>query len=560
LERALAGERQIVFVTGEPGIGKTTLVEELLRQEQVSREEHLWIGRGQCIEYYGTGEAYLPVLDALGRLCREPGGGRLVEVLDQHAPTWLVQMPALLGAAEWRELQEKVAGATHARMLRELAEAMEVISRERPLLLRLEDLHWSDYSTLEWLGFLARRQEAARLFLLGTYRPVEVIVREHPLRNLKHELQMHGQCQELRLTPLHQAAVMQYLVQRFAAPVSSNLSGGVHPDEGPAPEPLRKLAHTIYQRTDGNPLFMVNVVDYLVERVGLKTLTDTAAAQSGEMLGGERIDAPPSIIQLIELNLERLTPDEQAVLETASVAGIEFPIAAVATALQRPIEEIEACCTRLARRQQFVHTDGTVDWPDGTVVARVQFSHGLYRDVLYNRVPPGRRVELHRRIAEREEVGWGERAAEIATELAHHYRRAGNADKASDYLGRAGQQAIQRSAYAEAINHLNAALDLLKTLPHNSERIQRELTLHIALGIALTATQGWAAIEVRSVYGRGTATLLAIGRDPTALPCALGNLGVLCGASRGQDRIRAGGATLHLGAAPQGPSPSRRGA
>jgi len=100
LARALAGERQIVFVTGEPGIGKTTLVEEFLQQDQVSGEERHWIGRGQCIEHYGTGEAYLPVLDALGRLCRELGGGRLVELLDKHAPTWLVQMPALLGAAE----------------------------------------------------------------------------------------------------------------------------------------------------------------------------------------------------------------------------------------------------------------------------------------------------------------------------------------------------------------------------------------------------------------------------------------------------------------------------
>src|SRR5215469_17896329 len=104
---------------------------------------------------------------------------------------------------------------------------------------------------------------------------------------------------------------------------------------------------------------------------------------------------------MIELNLEGLTAEEQAVLEAASVAGIEFPIAAVATALQRPLGEIEACCTRLSRRQQFVHSEGTVDWPDGTVATRVQFLHGLYREVLYNRVPYGRRVELHRRVAER---------------------------------------------------------------------------------------------------------------------------------------------------------------
>ncbi|MBV8362304.1 MAG: AAA family ATPase [Deltaproteobacteria bacterium] len=501
LARALAGERQIIFVTGEPGIGKTTIVEEFLRREQVSREERLWVGRGQCIEHYGTGEAYLPVLDALGRLCREPGGGRLVELLDKHAPTWLVQMPALLVAAQWRELQGRVAGATRARMLGELVEVMEVISHERPLVLRLEDLHWSDYSTLEWLSLLARRQEAARLLVLGTYRPVEVIVREHPLRNLKHELQMHGHCQELLLAPLREATVMEYLAQRFAAPVSSDLSGGRRGSEGPAPEPLQKLAHAIHQRTDGNPLFMINVVDYLVERAGLKTI-DAAAAQSLEALRAVRIDAPPSIVQMIELNLEGLTAEEQAVLETASVAGIEFPIAAVATALQRPLGEIETCCTTLSRRQQFVHSEGTVDWPDGTVAARVQFLHGLYRDVLYNRVPYGRRVELHRRVAEREEVGWGERAAEIATELAYHYTQAGQIKQALRYAQLAAEQAQARNAFIEAQESLQQALALLELLPESRERDVRELELRHSLLSMLQMTRGYGASEAVEAAAR----------------------------------------------------------
>jgi tetratricopeptide (TPR) repeat protein len=387
-------------------------------------------------------------------------------------------------------------------MLRELAEAMEVISHERPLLLRLEDLHWSDYSTLEWLSFLARRQESARLLVLGTYRPVEVIVREHPLKNLKHELQVHGQCQELLLAPLHETAVMQYLAQRFAAPVSSNLSEEEHRDENPAPEPLQKLAHTIYQRTDGNPLFMVNVVDYLVERAGLKTIADAVATQSLDALGAVRIDAPPSIVQMIELNLERLTPDEQAVLETSSVAGIEFPIAAVATALERPLEEIEACCTRLSRWQQFVHSEGTVDWPDGTVAARVQFLHGLYRDVLYNHVPPGRRVELHRRIAEREEAAWGERAAEIATELAHHYTQAGQIEQAIRYARLAAEQAEARNAFIEAQESLQQALALLELFPESCERDVRELELRQSLVSMLHLTRGWAAPETVEAAAR----------------------------------------------------------
>ena len=530
-ERALEGERQIVFVTGEPGIGKTTLVEEFLQQEQVSHAESIWSGRGQCIEHYGTGEPYLPVLDALGRLCRGPGGEPLLELLDKHAPTWLVQMPGLVGAAEQRNLQKRVAGATQARMLRELAEALEVVSQERRLILHLEDLHWSDYSTLEWLGFLARRKETARLLVLGTYRPVEVIMREHPLKNLKHELQIHGHCQELPLALLSEAAVMEYLALRFAGPLGSYSSGSQHRGEGDAPEPLRKLAHTIYQRTDGNPLFMVNVVDDLAERPVLKTPGDGSAAQLAEALAAEGIDTPPSIVQMIERNLERLNPDEQAVLEAASVAGAEFPVAAVAAAVERPLNSVEASCTRLSRQQQFVELGGIAEWPDGTVAARFQFLHSLYRDILYDRVSPGRRVELHRRIAECEETAWGARAAEIATELAHHYRKAGKTEHAIRYLERAGQWAWQRSAFREALENYQQALTLLKLLtesperdlrelelPETLDRRQQELRLQLGLGQALVPLKGWSAAEVGRAFNRAHELCGQLGNSPHLFP------------------------------------------
>src|SRR3984893_6371494 len=174
-------------------------------------------GAGSASSTTGLGRSYLPVLDALGRLCREPRGERLIELLDQYAPTWLVQMPGLLSAAELETLHRKVSGATRERMLRELTEAVEVVTRESPLVLQLEDLHWSDYSTLEWLAFLGRRQEPARLLVLVTYRPVEVIVREHPLKTVKQELQIHGQCKELPLGLLSETAVVEYLAVRVAS-------------------------------------------------------------------------------------------------------------------------------------------------------------------------------------------------------------------------------------------------------------------------------------------------------------------------------------------------------
>lgn len=184
----------------------------------LANEHEWWLGQGQCIEHYGAGEAYLPLLEALGRLGRGAGGPRFIELLSHHAPTWLAQMPALLTAAELETLQRKTQGATRERMLRELAEAVEQLAAERPVVLWVEDLHWSDTSTLDWLAFVARRRESARLLIIGTYRPVDVLVHGHPLRAVKQELQTRGYCAELPLDFLTEADIVEYLAVRFASP------------------------------------------------------------------------------------------------------------------------------------------------------------------------------------------------------------------------------------------------------------------------------------------------------------------------------------------------------
>ena len=168
----LGGERQIVFVTGEAGIGKTALVDTFARS--ITSDRSIRIGRGQCLEQYGTSEAYLPVLEALGRLGREQA--QVVDVLRAHAPMWLLQMPSLMSASDRELLSRELSGATRERMLREMGEALEALTADLPLVLILEDLHWSDYSTLDLISYLARQRQAAQLMLIGTYRTVELIV------------------------------------------------------------------------------------------------------------------------------------------------------------------------------------------------------------------------------------------------------------------------------------------------------------------------------------------------------------------------------------------------
>ena len=411
----------------------------------------------------------------------------MVEVLNRFAPTWLAQMPELLAPEERARLQGQNQGVTQQRMLREMAQALEALAAEAPLVLLLEDLHWSDFSTVELISAIARRSETARLLIVGTYRPMEILAHDHPLRTMKQELELHRSCEELRLKPLSEEDVAGYLAKRF----SSN--GSRQSDS---------LAAMIHQRTDGNPLFMINVVDYLVDAGLLASSSEARAAESAEILRADRIEVPRSVSQMIERNLERLKPEEQAVLEAASVAGAEFSAAAVAAALERPQNEIEACCARLSRHEQFFVEKNEIAWPDGTVAAGFGFRHAMYQEVLYGLLPPGRRVQLHRLIATREEAGYGERTSEVATELAHHYSLGNDKNKAIHYFRLAGERAVARGAVVEAEDHYRRALGLLSELPQASERDRLELALQMALGDVLWSSKSWSHPDASRAYTR----------------------------------------------------------
>lgn len=486
--RAASGLRQLVFVTGEPGIGKTTVVEAfqqmLLDGSQVSAPR---IARGQCIEQYGAGEAYLPVLDALGRLARQDDAHALVDILRGHAPTWLVQMPALLDGAEMERLERRTLGATRERMMREMAEALEVLSAERPLLLVLEDVHWSDYSTLDLMTFVAQRRESARLMILATFRPVEVYTRDHPLKAIKQDLEARGQCEDLPLSCLSPLHVEEYLQRRFA-------------DAAGAP-PISELASVVHRRTDGHPLFMVNVADY-VAALGFGGLPDSVMSS-----------IPKSVRQMIEKQIDRLSADEQRILEVAAVAGFEFSAASLAAGLDDgDVDTSESSCAVFVRRAQFLVARGSQRWPDGTVAGAYSFIHALYQNIFYYRIAPGRLARLHLRIGLREERAWGARTADIASELATHFEAGQDYLRALDYLAVAGDKAARRCAHHEAIELFNHALQLLAQVDDELLRERYELRLSIALGVPLIHAHGYAANEVAQVYGRARQLHMRVGQ------------------------------------------------
>jgi predicted ATPase/DNA-binding winged helix-turn-helix (wHTH) protein len=490
-EKMLGGERQIVFVTGEAGIGKTALVDTFARS--IASDRSVRIGRGQCLEQYGTSEAYLPVLEAIGRLCREQG--RIVDVLRAHAPMWLLQMPSLVRVSDRESLSRAVAGATRERMLREMGEALEVLTADLPLVLILEDLHWSDYSTLDLISYLARQRQAAQLMLIGTYRTVELIVSGHPLKAVKRELLAKQQCEELPLEYLSEAAVDKYLSIRFA--------GNRFPS---------KFGALIHDRTEGNPLFMVNAIDYLV--------ADGLIVGDGDRwelaVGIEKVEVgvPESIKQMIEKQYDRLGAKQQPILEAASVAGSEFSALVVAVALGEDQAAVEASCEEMAGHRQFIHHSGDQTLPNGETVSRYRFIHALYESVLYERLSASRRIQMHRRIGDRGENLYGDRAREIAAELAMHFERGRDYERAANYLQKAADNAIRRFAYQEAVGLARRGLELLGRLPDTAERAHKELCLQLTLGVPLIATQGYAAPGVGSVYLRARELYQQLGDTP----------------------------------------------
>ena len=476
--RARRGERQIVFVTGEVGIGKSTLIQAWL--ERFGIAEEAWVGSGQCVEHTDAGEAYLCLLEALSRLCRGPQAATAMAVLRQHAPGWISQLPVARAVSDQDAFDPVPPPVAAGYYQREVADALEALGALRPVVLVLEDLHWCDAATVEALAVIARRPESTRLLLIATSRPGELAHRRHPLRSLKQELAWHGQCRELPLTGLDEFAIRSFVSQRL--PTSSD-----------------ELATTIYRRTAGQPLFVVSLITSLMQR---QDLIDSADAAAITEAAGE---LPTELEQLIESQIQRLDAAEREILEAGSIAGPTFAASTVAGALGLPDDQVEQTCGELARRQRFIVLRGPDDWPDGTSSETYAFRHELYQEALYRRVGINRKIRLHRTIGERLARAYGPEAAQLAIELAEHFELGRAPCRAIRYRRLAAQIALNRSAPHAARSHLERALELIAQCPRDSEATREELRVQLALGVTYIATDGFGTPEVARIYHRAHA-------------------------------------------------------
>jgi DNA-binding winged helix-turn-helix (wHTH) protein len=455
-QRAEAGNRQLVFVTGEAGIGKTTLVEMFLAR-LVQRQVRILFGR--CVEHFGTDEAFLPLLEALQEYCTRSGAASLKKMLKDYAPAWLVQLPCLIGEDERLELQKEVFGATRERMLREYCEFLEALSGGGPVALVVDDLHWSDYATLDVLSRFVRRIKNAPVLVIATYRPADVRAANHPAWKLRLELERQALCAEVAVEGLSRAEVEQYLGLRFG-------------DAGIA----RALVERIFSRSEGQPLFVVSLADELIAR---REIVDVGG---GWQLGAQTAAAEASLShglrEMIGIQIDRLTRNEQRLLEAASAAGAEFSAAILSNAAGDDVCEAERICETLARKGLMLRAAGAAEWPNGIVAGRYAFLHSLYQKVLYQRLAPGQRARLHRQLGERLEQGYGEKATEIAAVLALHFEEGREFSKAVRYLVQAAKNSSQRFSNSEAAIYLTRALNVVARLPAGEQTATRIMLLH----------------------------------------------------------------------------------
>jgi DNA-binding winged helix-turn-helix (wHTH) protein len=472
-QRARAGQLQVVIVSGDAGIGKTALLDRFV----VELRGEPFVGRGQCLDLNAAAEPFLPVLEALQAVCNGPDGERVVELVRRHAPSWQRHLSGVAAAGDSLPGERG-----HESMVRELIAALNAITQAMPLILVLEDLHWSDPSTVDLVAALAQTRAGARLLVIGSVRPADAILQGHPRRLLRLAAVARDRVRELQLELLGEDSVRQYLERRLADA-----------------ETAAALAPHIAARTDGSPLFMVAVVDHLIDDAILQRTGE--GWRANRPLARVADEIPPSVTRLLREQIATFAARERAVLEAACVAGPSFASQAVAAGTERTLPDTEVLCAGLAERRFFVDC-GPIGWPDGSVGQGYRFRHMIYHQVVDGLLTSGYRQALHLRIGTRLETGYGDRTDDAAGELAVHFGAAADHAKAFKYRKVASKRAIERGAYKEAIDHMRLAYAALRHLPAGDKRDRDELRLLVHLAPLAIAVHGVADPEAAPLAAR----------------------------------------------------------
>ncbi len=441
-DRALRGSAQVVLVSGESGIGKTALTQEFLRRTAAA--SNVGVASGQCVEGFGGTEAYYPILDALTRLCKDGDGNTTIRKISSWAPTWAIQMPSQVSAEQRQALQRQIAGAGRDRMLREGCELFEGLASTRPLILILEDAHWADNSTVDFISAFARRRSKARLMLIVTTRLEEAAQIRHPVRTLFRELNAQKLCREIALERLGLDAIAMMIAK-------------------PGHTADLALTRLVFEQSGGNPLYAESLLEHLIGR-GVVMAT-AGGWELREARDDMPLEVPSNIEMVVESGIERLPSLHRQALEAASVDGVEFVSMAVAPAAGLDAVAFEDICEELSRNDSYVRRSELDADEDFRLGGRFEFRHGIHRQVFYDRQGPLRRAGSHEKIALELERLYVSRLGELAPRIEEHFTKAGVWSKAITYNRMSLMTARQRFAYQDALVIFERAKRLVARLP-----------------------------------------------------------------------------------------------
>jgi tetratricopeptide (TPR) repeat protein len=479
-----AAEREggaMICIAGEAGIGKTALVEDFLAE--LSRTGERWIiGRGRCSERLAAAEAYLPFLEALESLLRQDSGGPAARAMMLLAPTWYRHAARQTGEAEAER------AVSQERMKREMVAFLQELSRQQPMVLFFDDLHWADASTVDMLAYIGGQFRSTglnsmRLAIVVTYRPTEMQLARHPFLAVKPDLVGRGVCRDLPVDYLSVDNVDRYLDLLF-----------------PTHAFPADFARLIHAKTEGNALFMTDLIRYLKDR-RLIQQTETGWVIIGALPDLE-MDLPESVRSMVQRKIDQLEEEDRKLLTAASIQGFEFDSASVSAVLKADPADVEEQLDRLERVHAFVRLIEECELPDRTFTLRYRFIHVLYQNAFYASLRPTRKAQLSLSMAESLLGFHREHSVEIASNLAFLFETGRDFARAAHYFILAARNASQVFANKEAAALAQRGLDLLRTLPSSPERNQTELMAQMILGVASTSLRGFSAPEVETAYGR----------------------------------------------------------
>jgi len=503
LEHSKAGRGQVVAVVGEPGVGKSRLYHEFTHSHRI---QDCFVIASTSVSY-GKAASYFPVIDLLRtyfriegrddtRLIREKVTGRLLSLdraLEPFLPAILWLLEVATDDPQWEHLdpaqrRQQILDGVKRLLLRE--------SQTQPVVVVFEDLHWIDAETQALVDALMDSLPTARVLMLVNYRP-----------EYQHGRGSKTYYRQLRIDPLPVASARHLL---------DSLLG-----DDPTVRPLKTL---LIQRTGGTPFFLEEGVRALVE-------TKVLVGESGDyrlLKSLDAIEVPATVKALLAARIDRLTPEEKAVLQAASVVGTDVPLVVLQAIADMPHDQLRR---HLAQLQSSEFLYETNLFPE----LEYTFKHALTHEVAYGSILADRRRTLHARIVEAIERLYADRLSEQIERLAHHALRSEVSPKAVAYLHEAGTKALMRSANTEAVTYFTQGLDLAGRLPPTPEQARQELRLLLALGPAFQLVKGFGSADVERTYSRARHLGEKVG-EPAELFQALWGLWLHTTAGRGRYR------------------------